>query len=125
MADQKHKASLLRLFRLAAEVQREAGVTLDGRDPAWRELCDSPDLPELSDDELRERLRSLAVVESDDDPASRAEAAERKARFEAKLTDARDELIAAVERGELTETFEVVKVETRGDEVLDETEHVC
>jgi hypothetical protein len=64
MAGEFHKDAVLRLFRLAAQVQRD-GLKLDGRDPAWRSLCNHPDLASMSDDEMKDRLRELALVASE------------------------------------------------------------
>lgn len=48
-----------RLFLVLADVSRSEGVEIDGHDPRFRELCDSPDLPGMGDEEMRERVRGL------------------------------------------------------------------
>lgn len=123
MADKAHKDALLRLFRLLPEIHRE-GFRLDGGDdPAWKELCASPDLQHMTDEEMKTRLRALALVESDDSDEGRAEDAERKARFNARVLAARDELIAMAEAGTLPEMVRgAVAPSRRRDEVIDETD---
>ncbi len=58
---ERRREALLRLFRVAGSVQRD-GVKVDGRDPGWRALCDSPELLEMSEEEMRDRLIGLAKV---------------------------------------------------------------
>ncbi len=47
---------------MLAEVSRNEGVELDGRDPAFRRLCNDPSLPTLSDEELRDRVLGLVKL---------------------------------------------------------------
>jgi hypothetical protein len=56
------KDAVRRLFLVAADVQKSEGVTIDGRDPAWRRLCDSPDLADMTEEEMRERLIALTKL---------------------------------------------------------------
>jgi hypothetical protein len=60
MTDDEKKAAVVRAMRLAASVQRDEGLKLDGRDPAWRKLCNDPNLASLTDDEIKSRVRELA-----------------------------------------------------------------
>jgi hypothetical protein len=60
---ERKREAVVRLMRVAAEVQRD-GIKVDGRDPGWRALCDSPGLAEMSEEEMRERLIGLALVTS-------------------------------------------------------------
>jgi hypothetical protein len=111
MADEQKEAAQLRLFRLAAGVRRE-GFKLDGEDPAWRALCDDPDLRYMGEEEIKDRLRGLAQVVSDDAPP-------KPSRFKSMMRSAADGMIAAVERGDMSVVLGAVVVE--GDDVIDET----
>jgi hypothetical protein len=118
MADERKKAAQLRLFRLAAIVQRDEGLKLDGEDPAWRALCNDPRLAQMSDDEIEARLVGLAQVVSDD-----AGEAPKDSRFKTAMRRVADGMIEAVERGDMSVVTGAVVVEDgAADEVQDETD---
>jgi hypothetical protein len=54
-----------RLFLTVADVSRSEGVEIDGHDPRFRELCDSPALVGMSEAEMRERVEGLIKVASE------------------------------------------------------------
>ncbi len=64
MADEQ-KQAVIRMFRIFALMQREAGVQIDGRDPAFRELCDDPRLAEMTEEELKARAGEMFKTASD------------------------------------------------------------
>jgi fumarate hydratase class II len=65
MADEQKKAAQHRLFRVCASIQKSEGVTLDGSDPKFRALCDSPELVTMTDDEMRTRALELIRLATD------------------------------------------------------------
>jgi hypothetical protein len=124
MADETQKLALLRLFRLADEVRRE-GLKLDGTDPAWKALCDDPNLQSMGDEEIKSRLREIVEVVSDDN----AESSGKSARFKSAMGAAARGMIEAVERGDVGAVLGAAVVNDAGavvagqdSDVQDETE---
>jgi hypothetical protein len=62
MADEGMRDAQRRWFIVLANVQKSEDVTLDGRDPAFRALCDSPELPSMTEEEMRRRALELVKL---------------------------------------------------------------
>lgn len=64
MSDGAKAEAQRRLFLVAASVQHE-GFRLDGHNPGWHALCNSPELVGMTEGETRERLIALVKVEGE------------------------------------------------------------